>query len=70
MSKKFALKKRDVAGTCRVMRCKVGDDLVEYETLDRGAVLLCTKHLEQAQDGAPAAPVPTTTTAVAPRKQV
>ncbi len=56
MAKKFALKKRHVEGTCRVMRCKIGDDLVEYETLERGAVLLCPKHLQQAQDGAPAAP--------------
>ncbi len=59
MAKKFALKKRDVAGTCRVMRCKVDDDLVEYETLDRGAVLLCPKHLQQTQDGAPDAPTAT-----------
>ena len=66
MSKKFALKKRAVEGTCRVMRCKVDDDLVEHETPERGAVLLCPKHLQQVQDGAPAAPVPTTTTAVAP----
>lgn len=56
MSKKFALKKRSVEGTCRALRCKVGDDLVEYETAERGAVLLCPKHLQQAQDGAPAAP--------------
>ena len=63
MAKKFALKKRDVAGTCRVMRCKVDDDLVEHETPERGAVLLCPKHLQQVQDGAPDAP---TATPVAP----
>ena len=56
MSKKFALKKRSVEGTCRVMRCKVDDGLVEHETPERGAVLLCPKHLQQVQDGAPAAP--------------
>ncbi len=56
MSKKFALKKRAVEGTCRALRCKVGDDLAEYETLERGAVLLCPKHLQQAQGGAPTEP--------------
>jgi len=56
MSKKFALKKRPVEGNCRALRCKVGDDLVEYETPERGAVLLCPKHLQQVQDGAPDAP--------------
>ncbi len=66
MSKKFALKKRSVEGNCRALRCKVGDGLVEYETPERGAVLLCPKHLQQVQDGAPAAPVALATPVVEP----
>jgi hypothetical protein len=48
------------------MRCKNGDDLVEYETSERGIVLLCPKHLQQAQDGAPAAPTAPVTAAIEP----
>lgn len=58
MAKRFALKKRPVEGTCRAMRCKADEGLVEYETSDRGTVLLCPNHLQQVQGGAPAAATP------------
>ncbi len=53
--KALAFKKRNLAGQCRAMRCKVTEDLTEFDRADAPAVLLCAPHWHTAMADANAA---------------